>query len=182
MPSSRTNSTCTITGVIFQDNNGDGVARLAGEPPLEGMPALYLERIDGGGDPDCAVSGGLHGQQRAVQIRGPRSRGPTSSGQLQHSPLDPASARRRPAFERVHLLLPETQPATVPFGCKPQRPQSDGDPDSDADDRCREVSGCWKRATHYSSAMPARRGGAELALAGAFVGRAMRRPREGEEE
>ena len=167
---SRANTTCTITGVVFQDSNGDGL-REGNEPPLEGM-CVYLERIDGGDTGPVPVAY------------------TDSNGQYKFEGLAPGSYVVRPlkhrlyrvsapetGFERVNLH-PEGS-ASVPFGCKPQKTQTDGDPDSDArplrqHDRLMEA-----RDTVFVRDEAPWWGG--VALAGMFVGGSLRRAKREED-
>jgi hypothetical protein len=123
-PSSRASSTSTITGIVFDDLNGDGVWQ-EGEPALEGM-RVYLEVIDGGEfdeNKPCTVT--------------------DDNGQFHFDGLAPRAYKVCVVPHRLYAvtapdagfhevqLQPETT-ASVTFGCKPQRPRATFDPDADA--------------------------------------------------
>lgn len=179
----RANSTCSITGVIFQDTNGDGV-REPGEPALEGMP-VYLEQ----------VGVNEYDPSKPVAVT-------DSNGQFKFDGLAPGSYIVRPVPHRLYRIsapqdgyenvqLKPNVSATVPFGAKPVRApvvDQDGDarpvpsahPEMDADVEMRDalfISGKVLPEESHEDAML----WSSLALAG-FIGTGVLRLPQVEDE
>jgi len=124
LPSSRASSTSTITGVVFDDLNGDGMWQ-EGEPTLEGM-RVYLD----------VVGSGEFAENKPWTVS-------DENGQFHFDGLAPRSYRVQVVPHRLYAvtapeigfhevqLQPETT-ASVTFGCKPQRPRATSDPDASA--------------------------------------------------
>lgn len=116
-PTGLANSTGTIAGTVFEDDNGDGVWQRTAELPLEGM-SVYLD----------VGNTGEYDESKPIAVT-------DSNGQFHFAGLTPGTYTLRVVPHRLFAVTAPTTglaqvvvtsegSATVIFGCKPLRPRS----------------------------------------------------------